>query len=56
MISVPGIGSGLDINAIVSGLVAAEGDAQTSLLARQSSRTKPERSALGGLKRILDTL
>lgn len=55
MISVPGIGSGLDINAIVSGLVAAEGDAKTSLLARKSSSTQSEISAFGGLKSILST-
>jgi flagellar hook-associated protein 2 len=53
MISVPGIGSGLDINAIVSGIVATEGDAKTSLLARKSSSTQSEISAFGGLKSIL---
>lgn len=55
MISVPGVGSGLDINSIVSGLVAAEGDAKTSLLARKSSTTQSEISAFGGLKSILST-
>jgi flagellar hook-associated protein 2 len=55
MISVPGIGSGLDINAIVSGLVAAEGDAKTFLLANKRSDTEAEISAFGGLKSILST-
>jgi flagellar hook-associated protein 2 len=55
MISVPGIGSGLDINAIVSGLVAAEGDAKTFLLANKRSDTESEISAFGGLKSILST-
>lgn len=53
MISVPGIGSGLDINAIVSGLVAAEGDAKTFLLANKRSDTEAEISAFGGLKSII---
>ncbi len=55
MISVPGIGSGLDINAIVNGLVAAEGDAKTQLLASKRSDTQAEISAFGGLKSILST-
>jgi flagellar hook-associated protein 2 len=55
MISVPGIGSGLDINALVSGLVAAEGDTKTLLLANKGSSTQSEISAFGGLKSILST-
>ena len=55
MISVPGIGSGLDINAIVTGLVAAEGNAKTFLLANKRSDTEAEISAFGGLKSILST-
>ncbi len=55
MISVPGIGSGLDINSIVSSLVAAEGDAKTLLLANKRSDTEAEISAFGGLKSILST-
>lgn len=55
MISVPGIGSGLDINSIVSSLVAAEGDAKTLLLANQRSDTEFEISAYGALKSTLST-
>ena len=53
MISVPGIGSGLDINSIVDSLVAAEGDAKTLLLANKRSDTQAEISAFGGLKSII---
>ncbi len=53
MISVPGIGSGLDINSIVTSLVAAEGDAKTLLLATQRSDTEFEISAFGALKSTL---
>lgn len=55
MISVPGIGSGLDINLIVSGLVAAEGDAKTLLLATKRSDTEFEISAFGALKSTLSS-
>ena len=55
MISVPGIGSGLDINAIVNGLVAAEGDAKTQILASKRADTEAEISAFGGLKSVLTT-
>lgn len=55
MISVPGIGSGLDINSIVDSLVAAEGDAKTLLLANQRSDTEFEISAFGALKSSLST-
>jgi flagellar hook-associated protein 2 len=55
MISVPGIGSGLDINAIVAGLVAAEGDAKTLLLANKRSDTESEISVFGSLKSIAST-
>tara|TARA_R110002072_G_scaffold14582_8_gene60149 strand:+ start:1507 stop:2928 length:1422 start_codon:yes stop_codon:yes gene_type:complete len=55
MISVPGIGSGLDINSIVTSLVAAEGDAKTLLLANQRSDTQFEVSAFGALKSRLST-
>jgi flagellar hook-associated protein 2 len=55
MISVPGIGSGLDINSIVAGLVAAEGDAKTFLLASKGADTEAEISAFGGLKSVLST-
>ncbi len=53
MISVPGIGSGLDINAIVDGLVAAEGDAKTLLLANKRANIESEISAFGSLKSIV---
>lgn len=55
MISVPGIGSGLDINSIITSLVAAEGDAKTLLLANQRSSTEFEISAYGALKSTLST-
>ncbi|GJM04251.1 MAG: flagellar hook-associated protein 2 [marine bacterium B5-7] len=55
MISVPGIGSGLDINSIVTSLVAAEGDAKTLLLANQRSDTQFEVSAFGALKSTLSS-
>jgi len=53
MISVPGVGSGLDINSIVESLVAAEGNAKTALLANKSSETQAEITAFGSLKSIL---
>lgn len=53
MISVTGIGSGLDIDSIVTSLVAAEGDAKTLLLASQRSDTEFEVSAFGALKSTL---
>ncbi len=55
MISVPGIGSGLDINSIVAGLVAAEGNAKTLLLATKGADLEAEISAFGGLKSVLST-
>jgi flagellar hook-associated protein 2 len=55
MISVPGIGSGLDINAIVAGLVSAEGDAKTLLLANKRTDTEAEISVFGSLKSIAST-
>ncbi len=55
MISVTGIGSGLNIDSIVTGLVAAEGDAKTLLLANKRSDTEFEISAFGALKSTLAT-
>ena len=55
MISVPGVGSGLDINSIVNSLVAAEGDAKTSLLQNKRSDTQSEITAFGALKSIVST-
>lgn len=56
MISVPGIGSGLEINSIVNGLVAAEGDAKTQLLVNRRSDIEFEVSAFGALKSSISTL
>ncbi|MBL1140471.1 MAG: flagellar filament capping protein FliD [Proteobacteria bacterium] len=56
MISVPGVGSGLDINSIVSSLVSAEGDAKTVLLTNKRTDTEAEISAFGGLKSIVSSL
>lgn len=55
MISVPGIGSGLDINSLVSQLVAAEGDAKTFLLASKRTDVETEISAFGALKGALSS-
>ena len=55
MISVTGIGSGLDIESIVTSLVSAEGDAKTLLLANKRSDTEFEVSAYGALKSTLST-
>ncbi len=55
MISVPGLGSGLDVNSIVSQLVAAEGDTKTLLLANQQSDIEAEITAFGSLKSLLST-
>lgn len=56
MISAPGIGSGLDINSLVSQLVAAEGDAKTALLAVRRTDVEAEISAFGSLKSALASL
>lgn len=56
MISVPGVGSGLDINSIVESLVSAESDAKTRLLANRRSGISSEVSAFGSLKNIVETL
>ena len=56
MISVPGVGSGLDINSIVSQLVAVEGDTKTLLLANQQTGIESEITAFGSIKSILSTL
>ncbi len=55
MISVPGIGSGLDINSIVNGLVSAEGDARTLLLANRQATIESEISAFGSVRSTLST-
>ncbi len=56
MISFTGLGSGLDIDAIVSGLVSAEGDAKTFLLSNKRSDIQTEISAFGNLKNIVTSL
>lgn len=55
MISATGIGSGLDIDSIVTSLVSAEGDAKTLLLTNKRSDTEFEVSAYGALKSTLST-
>ena len=50
MITATGLGSGLDINALVSGLVASERAGSDLQLDRQSSRYTSKFSALGSLK------
>ena len=55
MISVPGLGSGLDISSIVSQLVAVEGDGKTVLLADKQSGIQSEITAFGSLKSLLST-
>jgi len=50
-----GIGSGMDINGIVSQLVAAEGQPQFNAITRQETATKAIVSGLGSLKSALST-
>ena len=54
-ISSPGIGSGLDVNGIVSKLMAVERQPITDLQTQQTS-IKSQISALGQLKSLLATL
>ena len=56
MISATGIGSNLDVNSLVSQLVAAEGDAKTVLLASKRSEIENDISAYGVLKSVLSSL
>lgn len=51
-----GIGSGLDITSLVSQLVKAEGDPQTTQLNNQGQKATAELSALGTLKSALSSL
>lgn len=55
MISAPGTGSGLDVNSIVSQLVAAQGNNRTLLLADKISIAEAEISAFGSLKGSLES-
>ncbi|MFU8788422.1 MAG: flagellar filament capping protein FliD [Methylobacter sp.] len=50
-----GIGSGMDINGIVSQLVAVEGQPQFSAISRQETAAKAQVSGLGSLKSALST-
>jgi len=50
-----GIGSGMDINGIVSQLVNAEGQPQFAAISRQETATQTRLSALGSLKSALST-
>lgn len=50
-----GIGSGMDINGIVSQLVAAEGQPQFAALTRQQTAATAKLSGLGSLKSALST-
>lgn len=50
-----GIGSGMDINGIVSQLVAAEGDPQFAAVTRQETAANAQLSGLGTLKSALST-
>jgi len=54
-ISLSGIGSGLDIQSLVSQLVAAEGEAKTNALDRREYNYQTELSALGQLKSSLSS-
>ena len=53
MITAPGIGSGLDINSLVSQLVAAEGQPKALRYDQQEAGFQAEISALGQLKSAL---
>ena len=55
MISSPGIGSGLDINSLVTQLVAAEGQPASIRLARDEANAQAQISAFGSLKSALST-
>lgn len=50
-----GIGSGMDINGIVSQLIAAEGQPQFNAITRQENTAKAQVSGLGSLKSALST-
>lgn len=52
-ISAPGVGSGLDVNSIVSQLVAAEGDPQTQRLNTEEATYQSELTSYGTLKGAL---
>lgn len=55
MLTSPGIGSGLDINSLVSQLVAAEGQSASARLDRQEAAFTAEISAVGSLKAAVST-
>lgn len=55
MIISPGVGSGLDINGLVTQLVAAEGQPAALRLSRQEARVQAELSAFGSFKSALSS-
>lgn len=56
MISVPGVGSGLDVSSLVSQLIAAEGNAKTVLLSNRRTDAQSQISAYGSVKSALSGL
>jgi len=55
MVSIPGIGSGLDIQTLITQLVSAESDAKTSALAKKKTNFDTQISAFGNLKNALSS-
>lgn len=53
MINIPGVGSGLDLNSLITQLVSAEGNAKTAALAGKRNDVQTEISAFGTLKNAL---
>lgn len=56
MVSVPGIGSGLDVDGIVSQLVAVEIQPKSARLDQREGKLQAQLSAIGALKGALDKL
>ncbi|MBT8131011.1 MAG: flagellar cap protein, partial [Gammaproteobacteria bacterium] len=55
MITSPGIGSGLDIESLVTQLVALEGQAPADRLSRREATFQAELSGLGTFRAALDS-
>ena len=53
MISIPGVGSGIDVDSLVTQLVAAEGNVKTQLLTNKRADVQSQISAFGSLKSSL---
>ena len=53
MISIPGVGSGIDVDSLVTQLVAAEGNVKTQLLTNRRADVQAQISAFGSLKSAL---